>query len=711
MCNELYLLYLSLLKAGYTPKEWYKLYKPLPNASEKNPCVKICLSDGEITEISSVNPELVSGLRKYGQTYTFPAMNLVPLYRITTDTDKDIISEVIKTPEIIDEEVMNKINTFCCGANNNWGNNVRKKFNASMSRADDLSSFLQADIPDKLDILITEVKKINFESLHDKLTKFVMNMLKNREDVSLAMRILCHCGDSKQDSEKDCGILSVIFEAEILQEMGTPTVSTTFVSELNDVLLNNMRGNYGSPCEGITDAFGDTWDGHSETMPEVKLAGGITVKLRSMFGKQKYYYCWGAADDDSYPISIENRTKLAAALAWAGSVENKEKIWINTDKGEILFAFPTKLPEVNNISFVRFFKPDFESINLSNFKVQAERFISEINYLKTSSSRECGHNNEGICVFVLRQIDKGRTKIEYSKTISAGEIEKSCELWNLGCETNIPKIRGLKTYTPYPYAIADILNVIWRQDGGAMSESYQPITKYYGLEMILGTTDINRDIRLISRNLVTIAPALSQMLTTGKARGNFRLNYEKGKGKLQNNPVMWARYALPLLGLFLQKQGRKKEQYMQEFPYQLGQLLKITDELHAKYCKIVREDDVPPQLIGSTFFNDACIDPFGVIGRLGNRSRFCIDWAKRYRRQKEEDSGIVGWLLRQHEKISTQIAITGKPGMKFNDTDKSLFALGYFAAIAADKNVSEEIPGDDGADDNAIDESENIEEA
>ena len=39
---------------------------------------------------------------------------------------------------------------------------------------------------------------------------------------------------------------------------------------------------------------------------------------------------------------------------------------------------------------------------------------------------------------------------------------------------------------------------------------------------------------------------------------------------------------------------------MNKFPYQYGQLLKVSDELHSLYCNVVRNGDVPPQPVSYT---------------------------------------------------------------------------------------------------------------
>jgi hypothetical protein len=93
MLNELYSLSATLESKNITVEEWYDDYCELPNVTAKAPCIRIWLSqDGSICGIESISVELAQSLRKFGNNQgTFPAFNIVPLYRIT---DKQQVSEL-----------------------------------------------------------------------------------------------------------------------------------------------------------------------------------------------------------------------------------------------------------------------------------------------------------------------------------------------------------------------------------------------------------------------------------------------------------------------------------------------------------------------------------------------------------------------------------------------------------------------------------------
>ena len=78
---------------------------------------------------------------------------------------------------------------------------------------------------------------------------------------------------------------------------------------------------------------------------------------------------------------------------------------------------------------------------------------------------------------------------------------------------------------------------------------------------------------------------------------------------------------------------------MEELAYLLGQLLHVSDELHAFYCKVKRNGDIPPQLAGSALFTTAGEMPFQALSQLSIRLNPYISWAKQYQYQNIATQG------------------------------------------------------------------------
>lgn len=73
----------------------------------------------------------------------------------------------------------------------------------------------------------------------------------------------------------------------------------------------------------LNDAFGIPFQAIEEPMPNVKLAGGFDVALRTMFKKQRCQTRYGKIENASYPISPQMRMGLQAALEWARRFKTK----------------------------------------------------------------------------------------------------------------------------------------------------------------------------------------------------------------------------------------------------------------------------------------------------------------------------------------------------------------------------------------------------
>ena len=129
MINELYRLSEAMREAGISAENWHRKYKPIPNVRDKAPCVRIVLSEGQVTTLDTVSKEQAVLLRKYGSNQgTFPCMNLVPLYRITDEIVKKKLAAI--KPEQLDEMLFQEIRSWCVA--NNWGQKFSNKYAIAM---------------------------------------------------------------------------------------------------------------------------------------------------------------------------------------------------------------------------------------------------------------------------------------------------------------------------------------------------------------------------------------------------------------------------------------------------------------------------------------------------------------------------------------------------------------------------------------------------
>ena len=182
------------------------------------------------------------------------------------------------------------------------------------------------------------------------------------------------------------------------------------------------------------------------------------------------------------------------------------------------------------------------------------------------------------------------------------------------------------------------------------------------------------------------APVISDLhmlvekgMTVGPYLGNELVNNGK------HLPLPKVNDLLALMGLLLYRTNIRRSNYMENLPYLYGQLLKVSDELHALYCKVVRKGEYPTQFVGSSLFQSAAEAPVRSLNALAQRISPYYSWAKSYRLkdiQKEgEESWRARWLYSQYENVMIRLHDKWNMQTRFNDEEKAQLFIGYLAAF------------------------------
>lgn len=676
MINELYDLSKALDSVQIRTQSWHRKYKPIPNIRGDAPCVRIIISNGKVVGISQLDAKFDKILRKYGSNQgSYPCMNLAPLYRIADESIKEELTDFIKHPERIDDAIVNKMKAWC--TNNNWSTKFHGKFKISMEKVPvELQNVATQYEP--LKILMDETNHFTDASiLHCELERVAWQMIESGKNVRLALIVLFYSKSKKKSAEDDYGSISVAFESQKLIDNGLPAISEKFVFEVNRHLLEREVLKHRQDTNDSVDAFGIPFQSIEEPMPSIKLAGGFDVTIRTMFKDQRCQSRYGRIENAGYPISPSMRTQLASALGWAGNATQKNITWINTDRNEVLLAYPLRLSDVP-VSYTAMFKRSDN--RASAFSEKAQQFIQELQQTKAVGTDS---KSKQIRVFVLRKIDKARTKVIYTRLTDADELEKCSEDWTRGC-ANLPVFNFGTPKTPYPLDVADVLNRFWKQNGEVATDKFKPFPKYHGLELLMEPDlSVTSDLHRVAESAMNIGPFLGNLCA--KSEDNHSI-FEKTKD------------TLAILGLFLNRKHIGKDQYMENLPYLYGQLLKAADELHALYCTVVRNGDFPPQLVGSSLFPSAAEAPTRTMQLLSQRFMPYYSWAKSYRLKKITDPGKeswrAGWLYGLCEKIIAKLQESWTSQTRFNDEEKAQLFIGYLAAFPkkeqVEKNIEEE---------------------
>src|SRR5208337_1083150 len=172
--------------------------------------------------------------------------------------------------------------------------------------------------------------------------------------------------------------------------------------------------------------------------------------------------------------------------------------------------------------------------------------------------------------------------------------------------------------TPFPLQISDCLNRVWKLDGTTTDE-VKSLPKSSGIELLLDETATLRQAPHLLA--VALQNGKGLFLSLGKAlHCNEALKLEGLNKQKQLMPA--------ILGLLLWKLGIQKEVYMSNAPYLVGRMLKLADELHALYCKEVRNGSLPSQLLGNALMAAALDSPTQAVAQLALRIAPYLGWAR-----------------------------------------------------------------------------------
>lgn len=655
MINELYQLSKVIEQAGEETYRWHQDYLNIAAITSQAPCAQVIIQEGTVLQVNPVDAELGRVLRRFGNNQrSYPCMNLRPLYKLTDENKRKEIASL--KAENINSVVIRKLKSWC--TENNWDEKkFRSKYKNSIQKtAKELGELAAQN--ENLSSLIVETDFFSdSDVLFNEMEKCIWEKLEFGEDIDFALKVLFFTGD-KEDKNK----LSVAFDAQSLIDCGISAVSATFVKSVNDTLMKSQENRL---ISSDFDAFGYKYDDRrsdvEKPMPKVRLKIQSSTILRTVNEDEPTQWRYHRYGAKSFPISPEARIKFKSALEWVSDEEREHITWKSISKNEMMFVFPDELPSVP-LQFVNLYD---ESDDGYTFEAKTKEFLKCFKETKGSESVSVAL---GLKVFILKAVSKGCTKVVYTKQTDSRAIEKCSEQWNEASRHNLPTFRFGQPKVLFPLQVADVLNYFWKQNGELIKKDFKPVKKYHGLDLLLDLNcALHADFHMLAQQAVTVAGAIGNQLARNE------------KLKMMSE----VKAMLSLAGLLLYKNGVRKDDYMTNLPYLYGQLLKAADELHILYCQVVRNEDVPPQLVGSSLFQAASDAPLRTLTQLQQRLMPYYTWAKTYRfkevNEKNKESWRAGWLCKVCEQTMSQLATVWTAQTRFNDEEKVQLFIGYLA--------------------------------
>jgi hypothetical protein len=395
-------------------------------------------------------------------------------------------------------------------------------------------------------------------------------------------------------------------------------------------------------------------------------------------------YRYGTVDASSFRIGGNSRRRVKGALEWLSDSKREGETWGRADGKELIFAYPAILPKapLKLAACLGARKTADTEARFENYAKDVMNCLKGIGpTLKEIELR----------VFSLRKMDNAsaKTKVVFHRNYSAQRLADAAKEWQQGC-ANIPAIR-IRSWgeekgktvvadpvTPFPLQIAECLNLVWKMEGSVKSNKktvkksnsspypFQAIPKTAGIELMLDEDAVQRQVP----HLLAVELQNGKGLFLSLGNSLHRDEVIKLDGFNKHKQLMPS-----ILGLLLWKLGIGKELYMNNPPYLVGRMLKLADDLHALYCKEVRKNNLPPQLLGNALMVAALESPTQSLAQLALRIAPYLGWA---RTNSTDSARLSRYFLKEFGIVESKLRDKALP-TRLDDAARAQLLLGYIS--------------------------------
>ena len=332
------------------------------------------------------------------------------------------------------------------------------------------------------------------------------------------------------------------------------------------------------------------------------------------------YRRYGKEAAESMPVSVDLADELASALRYLNSKEQGTTWDVlpgETGKGDLdlLLGFCRAQPD---IKAVRLLSHESELLeDEEDYEQEAE----EIFNLYEGKDVEI---IEQVDFMIIRKISHGVQKAIFSTSQSLDHLKSAANVW---CQAGknrpdikLPFIKDKKRIHKPPFAISP------KQFALLFKKQYSRSTDLKSSDipgvpfaevMSLFLAD-NKHEDFARRLLQRLLKQYSRLLESVANKTKNTIKYHQN-----------ALCAITAMGLLLYKLGRKKEVYMNELAYKLGQFCAALDEIHIGYCESERKGELPGRLIGNQAYAAAIASPMKALDITAQRAAVYQAWAKK----------------------------------------------------------------------------------
>lgn len=424
----------------------------------------------------------------------------------------------------------------------------------------------------------------------------------------------------------------------------------------------------------------------NDKFPDINLGKGLPVSQIKPYakfdagGERETVHRYHHAGIESFSVDTIFSQKIEPALKLLTNEKNKGKTWGKVASGkkasDLLLAFCHS----NLNACVA------KALSIDDFDEYIDNTSDILHLLEGKKIQP----SSLIDIILLRKVDDGNQKIIYSSRQTVQKFANAASQWTLAIQ-NTPKIKlpvliEKKKRLVAPYAISPntmvfLSNKRYEKNGHEVKGNVSGISFEQVMHIFFEEGNSFNSLLLhVIKKFCQQSIKLFEFCVMKKNDNKYSKDITNG-----NNQVL---KFVTILSVLLFKLDRKKEDYMSDFSYQLGQLCSAMNELHIGYCAKVRDGNIPTKLIGSAAYSMALKSPLRALDFLACRITPYIMWVKKQEPEKDKEGKwkfhelnnaifAHNWIHKNSEKIYQ--AFLQNPTRHLSKTHTAELMLGYLA--------------------------------
>jgi hypothetical protein len=731
MLNETWRLWQALENAKIEIDIPHPLINPLP-VSEKN-LLRVRLDEGgHVVSVEDIADDEFSGIRRIIQTSdgSFPVIKVnQPLLDLPAKSaiwiNLNETHKKIEQIDLLDKSISDGTPRSWTEAGWNWTSSLEKA-NLLLEKLSNnekgrcmayLAKRFQKALQSK-DAFILELCKVALSQLRTG----------HLDSIKTVRELLVGKGKEKDGKDRKISVLLVlelVKEESVYRNQVWQSVASVLPTNLSSTQREHQHRSSAS-------AFGGKGDLLKEPFPGVKLpilnkfplismaSDGDKAKCNRRYGLTEYTVC---------PVTSPQSRQMHGALQWllsrdegttwrgvaSGKFEMDSRTRKKKEKRDLLLVYVDAKPELDAKTASLF--GSGSDITEAQFEIDAKAVCDALNGVVQE------HPKSRLNLFLIRKVSDGQAQVALAEFPIVKNVIFSAERWQQAVRQNLPKItlylqsgqasnknevpEIIDAYpiVPYPDQVVRLLSYQWIRDGSspigangkAQKAKQEVVCSSLGdvLALMLRIEGKWKPIasKLLNLLLQRVTPLLIGVFGAKHAYGP---RYAQGKHEplfdYPRDSRKAALQAVAVIGILLDALESRKEKFMKNAPYLVGQVLALADTLHKDYCIVVRKGQLPNSLIGTSLMRRALDSPIGALADLSERMMEYVRWAKVAQISHDwsnEDQRTIAVKeakkkLRQYQFLAESLAACDLP-VECDNLMKAQLLLGFLASPPADE--------------------------